>query len=246
MSVPDYAISKDEKAAYADFGLKTFRDYCKPFPPVRWPYTSASTFATILRTKEIWSTQIACLNDTTEFRRAVSLLRDSFKPYIDGQHDENTKWLAERIYSNLIDDAERSQFFVICMSKRKDDLSQWRAYGGGEGGVAIGLSPPDLRQTDASNFGYLVPVSYDAEDQQGLVAKIADMALHFFREGLKLRPGADRKAWACAFLTAFKDHIVYLAPILKDPAFFQEEEWRLICTLDLQTRRKSRSSSGRR
>jgi hypothetical protein len=32
-------------------------------------------------------------------------------------------------------------------------------------------------------------------------------------------------------LTAFRDSIVYLAPILKDPAFYQEEEWRLICSL---------------
>jgi hypothetical protein len=116
--------------------------------------------------------------------------------------------------------------------------SQWRAYGGGEGGIAIGLSPDHLIKTDASNFAYLVPVSYDPQDQQKLAARIAAKALYFFSEGLKLRPGADRKTWADAFLTAFRHHIVYLAPILKDPAFSQEEEWRLICSFGAADKEK--------
>jgi hypothetical protein len=238
MSVPDSTISPAEEAAYTEFGQVTIKDYFKQFPDVLWYYTSASTFATILKTNQIWSTQIACLNDTTEYRRSVRLFRDSFKQYIDGADDENTKWFANHLYTELIqDDAEWSGFFVVCMSSRKDDLSQWRAYGGGEGGIAIGLSPHLIR-TDASNFAYLVPVSYDAQDQQKLAAKIAAKTLDFFCKGLKLRPGADRKTWAHAFARAFGPHIVYLAPILKDPAFFQEEEWRLVCTLGDADREK--------
>jgi hypothetical protein len=238
MSIPDYAISTAEKEMYEEFGRRMISKYVKPSPGVLWYYTSASTFATIVKTKKIWSTQISCLNDTTEFRHSVRLLRDSFKPYIDGQYDENKKWLANYLYTNLKDDAERSQFFVMCMSNRKDDLSQWRAYGGGEGGVAIGLSPRRLITTDTSNFAYLVPVSYDPQDQRSLVAEIATFALRFFCEGLKQRPGANRETWAFAFLTAFRDSVLYLAPILKDPAFFQEEEWRLICSLGAADKKK--------
>ena len=219
---------------YDQFGRTTFADFFNPMPsapPVLWYYTTASTFAEILKTKKIWSTQISCLNDTTEFRRAVHLLRGSFKKYIDDQDNADTKWLAEYLYTELIQDgADTSWYFVLCLSNRKDDLSQWRAYGGGEGGIAIGLSSLHFK-TDASNFTYLAPVSYNVEKQQWLTAKIAAEALHFFREGLKRRPEADRKAWADAFLAAFVGQIIHFAPILKDPAFFQEEEWRLVCTL---------------
>jgi hypothetical protein len=122
MSVPDYTISSVEWAAYAEFGRRTIVDYFKPFPNILWYYTSASTFATILKTKKIWSTQIACLNDTTEYRRSVRLLRDSFKQYVHGQYDENTKWFANHLHTDgLQDDGDSSWFFVMCMSNRKDD-----------------------------------------------------------------------------------------------------------------------------
>jgi hypothetical protein len=236
MTVPDYTISPAEKTAYEEFGRITLDGFLQTIPYVKrdvlWYYTSASTFATILETNKIWSTQISCLNDTTEYRRSVRLFHDSFEQYIEGADDEDSKWFANYLYTELIqDDADWSKFFVMCMSNQKDDLSQWRAYGGGEGGVAIGLSRQHLGETDASNSPCLWPVSYNAQAQQKLVEKIAAKTLHFFCEGLKRRPGADRKMWAHAFVMAFGPHIVYLAPILKHPAFFQEEEWRLVCEL---------------
>ena len=111
------------------------------------------------------------------------------------------------------------------------DLSQWRAYGGGEGGAAIGLLPHHLIKTDASNSPCVWPLSNCAEDQRKLAEKIASKTLQFLCEGLKRRPDADRQRWTHAFATAFGPHIVYLTPILKDPAFSQEEEWRLVCSL---------------
>ena len=40
---------------------------------------------------------------------------------------------------------EIASVFVTCLSERRDDLSQWRAYSGGEGGYAIQFDLIKLR-----------------------------------------------------------------------------------------------------
>jgi hypothetical protein len=117
------------------------------------------------------------------------------------------------------------------MSLVRDDLSQWRAYGSGEGGVAIGFNPVGLLTDEIRRIGYLVPVRYREDDQKALVAEVAVATLNFFREGLTLRPGADRQKWTDSFLTTWRDNVVYFAPVLKHGSFETEHEWRLIIGL---------------
>jgi hypothetical protein len=78
------------------------------------------------------------------------------------------------------------------MSSVPDDLSQWRAYGGGEGGVAIGFNPPKIVQGDMSTRGYLVPVRYSEQDHKAMASDVAIGTLKFFREGLE-----QLRGWAC-------------------------------------------------
>jgi Protein of unknown function (DUF2971) len=130
------------------------------------------------------------------------------------------------------DGADASWFFVFCMSSVRDDLSQWRAYGGGEGGVSIGFDPLKIMQDGmAKRGGYLIPVRYGEQDHKAIVKDIAVATLKFFRVGLERRPGADRKKWADSFLTTWRNHIVYVAPVIKDGSFKDEREWRLIINL---------------
>jgi len=224
-----YAIRPEEKQAYQEFCGKAFGRFRKPAPGRLWYYTTADTFAQIIESKKIWATQISCLNDHSEFRYSVRLLREAMKGYTDQGFDADTRWLAEHVYTLLADDgADASWFFVLCMSEKKDDLSQWRAYGGGEGGVAIALRPQELRPR-TQNFGGLAAVSYDEAKQQELVKDIAAATVELFKSGLASRPGAVREKWAEAFLIEWREAVIWFAPILKHPAFEKEEEWRLLC-----------------
>ena len=59
-------------------------------------------------------------------------MRDAIREYV-ADPDEDTQWLAKRVDEALgFDGAPIAQFFDLCMSEAKDDLSQWRAYAGGE------------------------------------------------------------------------------------------------------------------
>jgi hypothetical protein len=94
-----------------------WRQLVRPLPQTLWYYTNASTFGRILKTGEVWSTQISCLNDHSEFRYAVRRLRDEIKNYV-GHGDEHIRFLAQHLYETLEQDgADTSWFFVFCMSR---------------------------------------------------------------------------------------------------------------------------------
>jgi hypothetical protein len=81
------------------------------------------------------------------------------------------------------------------MSCVRDDLSQWRAYGGGEGGVSIVFDPARLL---TPKYGYLVPVRYQPNDHKLLANDLAKRTMQFFKNGLVRRAHADRQRWADA------------------------------------------------
>jgi len=91
----------------------------------------------------------------------VRLVREAIRTYTSEGYSYDERWLADQVYALLEDEgSDNSQFFVLCMSEAKDDLSQWRAYAGGENGVALELRVPLLNPVVDSQ-AYLVPVCYD-------------------------------------------------------------------------------------
>jgi hypothetical protein len=59
----------------------------------------------------------------------VGLVREAVHPFLGGEN-RTKRMLAKKIVKELEDDAaNRSPFFVFCVSENEDDLSQWRAYG---------------------------------------------------------------------------------------------------------------------
>src|SRR5207302_7163681 len=121
---------------------------------------SGQSLVSIIESGEIWATQVSCLNDESELRYAVRLLRQAL-------HDRRAaatptpdeEYLYDRIEAELsVDTTASSEWFVACFSQVDDDLSQWRAYGGGEGGYAIGLLSSALGEVGARDQSYLAPV----------------------------------------------------------------------------------------
>src|SRR5215203_5706346 len=144
-----------------------------------------------------------------EFRHGVKLVREALREYAD-HPDDDIQWLAKRVDEALsFDGAPIAQFFVLCMSEAKDDLSQWRAYGGGENGVSIELSAP-LLQPMTQNGAALRPVVYVEDAQHGLAADIAKWTVGFFKMG-QTPDRPDREKWADSFLANWEQRVIYLA-----------------------------------
>lgn len=119
-----------------------------------------------------------------------------------------------------------SDFFVTCFSAVRDDLSQWRAYGGGENGYAIAFGAGGF-----FNRGSLVArINYDRELHVELASKAAEATLRFFREGLNARSGEDATNWPKEFVAEWFRLLGRLTPMLKDSAFKGENEYRIVHT----------------
>ena len=155
-------------------------------PSVLWYYTNGTTLAKMLKSGEIWSTQVSCLNDSQEIRHGLDLMRDVLKHLPTGgdRHDAFKAFLMDRLtklprsYMNC---------FVLCLSEKKNDLSQWRGYSGGENGVSVGLdSDALLSKIATSRMPRLVKVEYDEMENRRKARQLLEML--FFMHSFNKEP----------------------------------------------------------
>jgi hypothetical protein len=228
MPIPD-----DEIKRYQAFVLSLAKEMGSlKFAPeaMLWHYTNGSALLAILGSMSIYSTQISCLNDATELRYGSRLFQDALKELRETTSNDG---VAERLLDGAISyfkedpdfSAQAASFhFVTCFSEERDDLSQWRAYGGGENGYAIGFRAADLFGVPNS---MLVRVNYDSDLHRRLATKAATAMVQFCKEGIRRCQPSDMVQFGQEFLQAWEGQIVMIAPLVKNPGFFKEKEVRI-------------------
>lgn len=111
-------------------------------------YTSGENLIRIIESSELWSTQIACLNDTAEIRYGIEELLRRVRERRTAAGRVELEVLFRCLEEVLsAPQLEKAGVFVSCFSEQRDDLSQWRAYSGGEGGYAIRFDQLKLRES---------------------------------------------------------------------------------------------------
>lgn len=184
-------ISHDEKKQYLDFALelaKELKSVSVPPDTVLWHYTSGPSLITIFETMTLYSTQLSCLNDTTELRYASRHFQQAMQA-------KRATITAGGTTAALLDGAleyfkENPNFpyqavvpqFVTCFSEERDDLSQWRAYGTGENGYAVGFKARHLWGVPDA---VLIRVNYDAALHAALAQRVVDAMVDFFLKALR-------------------------------------------------------------
>lgn len=195
-------------------------------------YTSGENLIQIIQSGELWSTQIACLNDTKELVHAVDVLLEAIKERQNGKlRPEFDKLL--RTISSILSNAnpEVVGIFVSCFSESKDDLSQWRAYGGANGGYALEFKTEELLQYASRMNAYLVPVTYDQTSKNAVMSDILKWSEIFLMRGISASRAPTTDEWIEEFAAFWIEQLTYLAPLLKHESFKGEQEWRLIYQL---------------
>jgi hypothetical protein len=228
----DMALPDEEIAGYQAFILDVaMRLGSMQYEPdtMLWHYTSGSALIAILDSMSIYSTQISCLNDATELKYGSTLFHDALRKLrAETSNDEMAERLLDGAISYFREDPSyqaASFHFVACFSEEVDDLSQWRAYGGGENGYAIGFRAADLFEISNS---MLVRVNYDVDLQRELAMKVATEMVRFCKEGVRKFAPSDLIQFGQEFLDAWEKQIVMIAPMVKNPGFFKEKEYRII------------------
>jgi hypothetical protein len=106
----------------------------------------------------------------------------------------------------------RVPHYVTCFSVEKDDLSQWRAYGGGENGYAIGFRAADLWGCPNA---ILARINYDVSQHCGLAKQSARKMVELFIDGLRKCALVDVIEFGEQFLTEWEKAITLVAPVVK-------------------------------
>lgn len=234
-------VEQTERDKYGKFFLEIAEELGSlkvDFGDTLWHYTTGTSLLAIINSNQLYATQVSCLNDSTEIRYGTSLLREAF---VSLQPEESLREDERKLLAGLIRNTTQaeaipisapSKWFVTCFSQQRDDLSQWRAYSGGENGFAIGFTAGGLFRFGARYN--LVRVSYDGDLHRKLAIKIALATLQFFKEGLDKRADTAAQQWPSEFLSEWDMMLSYLAPMVKHPAFQSENEYRIMYELNLQ------------
>ncbi|WP_428825755.1 DUF2971 domain-containing protein [Azonexus sp. IMCC34842] len=192
-------------------------------------YCTVQTLLAILNGKTVWLSDASKMNDSHEVVWADRLLEQVLRERHASMSDEDRNQFA--LGYNL----NRPQPFIFCLSTEPDILSQWRAYAGDGMGVAIGFKSDIFPRQNHLPSTNIVPqmntalweVTYDIEEQRRIVDTLFGRACSSPDICVAEGGRPDYQLLGC--------YMAGISPMLKNPAFREEKEWRLIHTPRLMT-----------
>jgi len=200
----------------------------KSKPRLLWHYTNTVGFKGILDDQTFHFTNIRFLNDSKEFFHCIELIREVARDYRKLHKESEALFLLDMLLEalSIVSESYIPWTFVTCFSEAKNDLSQWRAYGGDQG-VSLGFDASKL-----SAFHSVVrlhPCLYAIDLQTKAIATaVGNLIMVFLRHGPKLSDFAECEKDADALIKTFQMCVGELTATFKHPSFAAEAEWRLI------------------
>jgi hypothetical protein len=194
-------------------------------PPNRlWHYTSIDGAVGIIKTQTLFATPLRYLNDSKEFHYAAELFIEDVT-----RRTDSAKWgVPEEALPDLKDAFDRigKNICVVSFCTDKDLLSQWRAYGRDQRGIALGFDSRRLSMIAGPHGFKLIKCLYDYEEQRAMLFDQLSAIAAKFRtlpSDNPQREAARREvAWELAVA------LTNVAPYLKHRGFAEEKEYRLI------------------
>ena len=119
-------IREQDRQEYRNFCMHHIPNFARPLLPEMWHYTNADGLINILKSGQVWSTQVSCLNDNLEQKYFGSLVHAAVKiqraerrskPCSHASHCRRS--IGQRGFPT-------DGHFVACFSEVEDDLGQWR------------------------------------------------------------------------------------------------------------------------
>ena len=185
------------------------------------------------------ASDVRYMNDSAELRFGADLMIGSLRADARTHNDDFAEVfgeVADRLEPDLFGPTtQHNRAFAACFCENGDLLSQWRGYAGGVGGFAIGFPAEVLLTRAVSVIGRPIMAPLDSRvpvmpviyGESAAVASI-DRHLRDLREGrgfVVMRNGKPAVEWLLG-------DVYRLIARLKDEAFQEEREWRLIALVE--------------
>jgi hypothetical protein len=215
----------DSEAFYAEWSAL----HAQP-PYAIYHYTDTAGLKGILQTGLLRAFDITYLDDSREIAYAFGLIREQLRKL----------WRSnDALLSDFCMQAEMAldprrwtrNLFVACFCENGDALTQWRTHGR-DGAYAIGLRTGALDSVGVRmQRSELRRVVYSSEQQNALVSRLIDRAVHVVRAAHSL-PEHERAGVVAVVVDFVADHFAELVASFKRPNLQEEREWRLVIALD--------------
>ena len=227
----DKLLSDGDEAIMKSSLTPILDDFLLPPSHDLYHYTSGDGFMKIVEDKRLLATHISCLNDTSEVLHAM----EKFKLKLEAKLKETLPTSLRRLFARFKEavDAERienSPIYVACFSAAEDDLNQWRAYGGGEGGYCIQFDGTELRKKDGTD-AILVKIWYGEAEQERILNQIIEVTERTFSAMSAYRQDLINEDLIDEFFENWLKTLYFLTPCFKNHKFSAEAEWRYVAYL---------------
>jgi hypothetical protein len=211
-------------------------------PGCLYHYTSVDALLGMMKIKdrgrnqELRATHYAYLNDYSEIRHGLNVIRADSGRWVDsitfGAQDEDFQLRGHHALKWLRDDFPLShQLFVSCFSEHGNLLSQWRAYTRPNKGLSLRFDRQQLEAFMASHGFAISRCEYIPEFQQmksyHFMSWMVNAAKDADASAGKPSAAPDPEHYYEVFNT-FTDEILRTAVSIKHPAFAEEREWRFV------------------
>lgn len=213
-------------------------------PATLFHYCSSDAFSNIIASRSVRLSSLLLSNDYNEGQSVVDLIKSFLN---SKRYSENDRQL---IFNWLSIFKEHFHGIGFCLSEKKDSLSQWRGYADDGAGFSIGFSKLILKNFQVTNgnrtislkkinyeeldhFSKIAPIIKNLEqicnDKKYKVA-IAGLLALASEDNQIVQKGKDdeKKRELLTALLPISDELF----TLKNSAFSEEQEWRLISTIE--------------
>jgi len=215
-----------------DIRSETLKNQLAESPPAQvYHYTSPKGLIGILKNKTIWATNIRYLNDFNELHEASNAAESILSDMLNSASGSENG-LLKKMFENV--GTAASRYYVSSFSADGDSLSQWRAYCPPTGGYALGIPSAQLATLAEKKEWLFVKCVYKPSKRDSIIREVIEDFLEQYRNGLiddgylnKLNFG-DLDEYQSNIASRFQLYIAKIGGVIKNKAFKDEQEWRLI------------------
>lgn len=203
-------------------------------PNVVWHYTDAGGVRGIVGELELWATDALFMNDASELQLIQGLFHEmvlDFEFTNERLPDPGERRAVIQAFDGAISAFQEDPgVYAVCFCEDGDLLSQWNTYGRGGGGYSLGLDSKALAALDPAVVGELdfFQVIYDRYEQRIAVYRFVEVAINVIDLYFEHHPDKPRIEILNLAGECLAQLAQWFSARVKDAAFEQEREWRLI------------------
>ena len=195
---------------------------------VLYHYTSLDAIPSIVREGALRATDIHYFNDSAELGHTSALLLNEIRARQSERAGDQiilgqlSQWVADRVVNG-------HAMFVVSLTANGNLLSQWRSYCTYGKGVSLGFATVRLLEAATAQAFRVVKCVYDSGEQRRIAGVVVGAVESF---AAHRGPAPSNKAHPSqSYHPAFaecEDDVLRIAAVLKNPAFKEEAEWRVV------------------